>query len=99
MDTKALIAQAEAELQSVALYRYNPKVLEEIIERGTMEEGSICLVTVVNGGRYAQLVYYADRFEKVVDGKVEQTMPMSEKAFEVALREFAKREAKRRLVN
>ncbi|CUW87427.1 hypothetical protein AGR2A_Cc120041 [Agrobacterium genomosp. 2 str. CFBP 5494] len=93
MNATDLVKKAEAELQSAKGYHYNPQILKEIIENGSIEDGAVCMVRIEKG-RDARLVYRKTHFEKVVDGMVEQTMPMSDAAFEAALIMYAKREAR-----
>lgn len=95
MNTEDLYARATAELTARDGYRFNTKVLREVLERGELADGTVCMITALAGGAHVELIYRVNRFDKVVDGKVQQSMPMSDQAFEAALVMVAKREAQR----
>jgi hypothetical protein len=88
--TQDLIAKATAELQSRPGYRFNPRVLEEIITAGVVPDRAI-----IQTGQDVVAVYYADRIAKVrLSDKVETgSMPMTPALHEMALLQYAKREA------
>lgn len=83
--TNELIARTIREIESRPGYNYDPKIVEQIIAAGELADGTVFL-----SSSKGDVTYFAAEIRLIKDGKIVQTMPVTEQTREAALIAHAK---------